>query len=341
MIDKQYVESRKIQFSGRSSYVLALPKKWVEEMGLRQGDQVILQKQNNTTLNIIVEGTHLKRNQEEVTIIESVKQPVGSIRRKLISLYLLGYNIIHIRSKEGQLSLAHRESIKDVVRRNLIGTEILFDSSQETTIQVLLGFPELSVENALRRMFTISTSMHKDALLALLKHDQEIAQGVIKSDDEVDRFGLYTIRQLKMAVSSDLILDRIGLNSPRDCLGYRLIVKSVERVADHACRIAQTTISSKNLTHPEILKKIAELSDYAISVFEDACKSLFKRDYHSADIVVEKADQINSLEKEIIEKIETIPKLKEMQVYRLIIDAIKRTSEYASDIAEIVLNLNA
>ena len=33
-------ETRKIQFTGKSSYIVSLPKEWVLDLGLKQGDQV-------------------------------------------------------------------------------------------------------------------------------------------------------------------------------------------------------------------------------------------------------------------------------------------------------------
>ncbi|MGI0075353.1 MAG: AbrB/MazE/SpoVT family DNA-binding domain-containing protein, partial [Nitrosotalea sp.] len=38
-------EMRKIQFTGKSSYIVSLPKQWITDMGLRQGDQVAVIRQ--------------------------------------------------------------------------------------------------------------------------------------------------------------------------------------------------------------------------------------------------------------------------------------------------------
>lgn len=82
--------------------------------------------------------------------------------------------------------------------------------------------------------------MHSDVLRVLRESDEKLAQDVIALDDEVDRFSLYVIRQLKMAVQNERILREIGLSNPRDCLGYRIIVKFVERIADHATYIGES-----------------------------------------------------------------------------------------------------
>lgn len=85
----------------------------------------------------------------------------------------------------------------------------------------------------MRRMCLITASMHKDALQALKESGKTLARDAIALDDEVDRFSLYVIRQLKMAVQNERMLREIGLSNPKDCLGYRIIVKFVERIAEN------------------------------------------------------------------------------------------------------------
>src|SRR5690348_18436857 len=118
---------------------------------------------------------------------------------------------MHLKSKTGRISPAQRDAVREVVRRNLVGTEIIADSSDIITIQVLLTLPELSVNTAVRRMFLIASSMHRDALVALKEKNYDIAMGVIRSDDEVDRFSLYILRNLVMATNNERILQEIRL----------------------------------------------------------------------------------------------------------------------------------
>jgi phosphate uptake regulator len=208
-------------------------------------------------------------------------------------------------------------------------------------LQILLSYPELSVENALRRMCLIAISMHEDATQALRELDKKLAQDVIALDDEVDRFSLYIIRQLKAAVQSESILKDIGLSNQRDCLGYRVIVKSVERIADHAVKIAENVVVLNKKINDSISQKISDMSSFAMSVFDDSTKALYKKDYLLADNVVAKAKTIVRMENEIIKAIAKKLEPSEVSSIRLILESIRRTAEYASDIAEIVLNLNA
>ena len=81
------------------------------------------------------------------------------------------------------------------------------------------------------------------------------------------------------------------------------------------------------------------MSTLAISAFEDAIDSLFKHDFNLAENVIEKAKEIVRLEKEAVLSSQKIG-IKEIASLRLLIESVRRTAEYASDIAEIVLNLN-
>lgn len=281
-----------------------------------------------------------KEKQDEAYIKASVTDNPDAIMRTAISAYLVGYNILHIRAPNQKvLSAKVRNHLKNFARHYLVGTEIVIDTPTELTLQVLLNYPELTVQNALSRMSIIASSMHKEALTALKKLDYTTAKSVIETDREVNRFGLYIVRLLKLAVSNPRVVKEIGLNTQRDCLGYRLIAKAVERTADHATKIAENTLCIKEPINDGFSEKLSELSALAISMFENAMDALFRRDFNLAESVIEKLSQVHKLEKEAVLMMQNI-KTEDAVNLRLVIESVRRTAEYASDISEVVLNLN-
>jgi phosphate uptake regulator len=337
--EHQKGEVRKIQFSGKSSYMLALPKKWVEEMGLGAGDSVAVEKQGDSSLIVTPRVGKITSGKTEALIEVTPKNKTDSIVRRLISIYLLGYSTILVKAKEGSLTSAQRDAVKEASRRHLIGTEIIADSREGITLQVLLSYPELSVKNVLKRMFLIAESMHRDAIRALVKLDKDSAGAVTKSDDEVDRFSLYAIRQLNMAVQNDFILREIELKNRRDCLDYRLIVKSVERVADHANKIAEGVLGIDAPVSQTLLDRILKMSEYGVGLFERAGLALFKGDYEAADTVVEQATDAVAMQEDLLNLIEKTKGSESDQALPLIVEDIRRTADYAADIAEVVINM--
>jgi phosphate uptake regulator len=332
-------EVRKLQITGGSTYIISLPKKWIKKVGLEKGSPLSIINQEDGSIIIVPEEMEKPKKPVEAIIEVSTDNEAQSIIRKIVSIYLVGYNIIFIRPKNQRLSSVQRTAIKNFTRRMLVGTEIIADSPTELILKVLISYPELSVQSALRRMCVITASMHQDAIAALREFDKELARDVVAMDDEVDRFGLYIIRQLKAAVQNERVMREIGLATGRDCLGYRLVTKAIERTADHAVEIAKNVLALKKPLKTEILREIDSIGELAVSVFNKATESIFKRDFQLANNTVQKAKEVALQEKEVVERVLKRAGIEEIANLRLIIESIRRTAEYASDIAEIVLNM--
>ena len=338
--DLKREEQRKLQMTGGSTYILSLPKEWVTRNQLQKGSLLVLAEEDDGSLSLFPSKLEKQEKKSEALIRVSTNDNQDAVMRKAISAYLVGYSILHIRAQGQQpLAVGLRNYLKNFARSYLVGTEIVTDSPTELTLQILLNYPELSVESALRRMAIIAGSMHREAVACLTSLDYSTAKAVVETDREVNRFSLYILRLLKMAVTNIRLVKDIGLSNPRECLGYRLIAKSVERTADHATKIAENMLSLKNPVSPNLLQNVHSLSSLAISMFESSVEALFRHDYNQAEGVIEKISQIHKLEKDAVISSNAV-NIEEIPNVRLIIESIRRTAEYASDISEVVLNLN-
>ena len=334
-------ETRKIQFTGKSSYIVSLPKQWIMDLGLKQGDQIRMVRKGSSTLELFPPKFESRSQKKEEAIIEiNSEEKAYSIVRKLISLYFLGYKTINVKPKDGRLSPIQRNTVKEAVKRMLMGSEIISDSSSGITVQVLVNLLELSVDGAFKRMIHLAKSMSSDALLAVKENNDELAQEVINTDDEVDRFGFYIIRQLKIAIQNEHMLKEMGFRNPRNCLGYRLVVKNIERTGDHAAFIAKDLLEFKKPVKKDILQKLQEMNEFCLSSLDDACLALFKEDYAQAERTIEETNDIVKFEKKVREASKSLKDDEEIYRVRRMTENIRRISEYASDIAEIVLNMN-
>src|SRR5687768_16569719 len=326
----QSEETRKLQYTGGSSYIVSLPKKWIQDLGLKQGDHVVILRQGNSTLQIAPASKRPIKEQKEATIEVCKDHNPYFIARKLIALYFLGFNVINVVPKEDRLLVEQREVIKNIIRRVLMGTEIIADSASGMTLQVLINLLDLSVDAAFKRMILIAKSMHADVMLALMENNIELAREVLKSDDEVDRFSFYIVRQLNIAIKNEYLLSEIGLQDSRSCLGYRLITKFAERIADHAVLIAKELIDSKRPVNLDIVKRITAMSNFALGDLDEACLSMFKQDYNSADKAIEKAREIDYLEKSIMNGLSNLRNMNDIYRVKIITENIRRVAEYAS-----------
>ena len=328
---------RKVQLTGGSTYIISLPKEWASDVGIKPGDYIQLIPQPDQTL-LLVPGEKVEERSEALIDAVSAKSP-EEVVREFIACYLTGYNVIRL--KFGKKVDEYKACLKDIMRSKLIGLETIEESTNQMVVRCFLGYMDFPIKDALKRIHSMTLSMCIDAIRSLKNHDKSLAKDVIQRDDEIDRLYLFVVRGLKLAVENRIVMKEMGLMSPRECLGYRLIVKSIERIADHAARIADI-ILSLNLSkiNSNLLKDISSIAERSYAIYQEAINSLYKLDIKQANDSIMKVKELTRMEKDLAERIfklkldvETITGL------RLILESIKRVAEYAADIAEIVINL--
>ena len=139
---KRIGETRKIQMTGGSTYIISLPKKWVEMNRVGKGDEVFVKEEDDGSLSI-ASKLEEKEQKDEALIRVASNDKQDAVMRKAISAYLVGYNILHIKSQGQQpLAVGLRNYLKSFTRNYLVGTEIVNDSPTDLTLQVLLNYQE-------------------------------------------------------------------------------------------------------------------------------------------------------------------------------------------------------
>lgn len=257
--------------------------------------------------------------------------------RILVSKYLVGYDIIRITSPNG-FSADERKFIKEAARKRLIGIEIVEESRTELVLQSLLNYQDISLDKSINSMYRIISSMLEDVLLSLEEHDLELAKDVILRDDDVDRFYLLTVRQLKAAIDDSPLAQKIGIGKSRDCLGFRLVAKCIERVGDHAQRIASNI---KDMVSPlNMDDDIMKLGRLSLNVFKDSMEAITTADAEYANNIIKASKKISGMAAHICSReCGTDERIGESK--RNILESLQRISEYSADIAEIAINMHA
>jgi len=94
----------------------------------------------------------------------------------------------------------------------------------------MVDYKRMMTIQILQRMFSINRSMLLDLGKAIASRDIGLAKDVIVREREIDRLYFLVVRQLKSAVEHQQISEKLGIKYQRDCLGYRIIVKVLERM---------------------------------------------------------------------------------------------------------------
>ncbi|MEM2000867.1 MAG: phosphate uptake regulator PhoU, partial [Candidatus Caldarchaeum sp.] len=226
--------------------------------------------------------------------------------------------------------------LKEVIRRWLVGVEIVEESAGELVAQCIPMHDSLPVKTSVERMAGITANMVKDAVMAFTNADLGLAEEVIKRDDEVDRFYHFVVRQLNIAVKDYTTLRSLDLNDPSECIVYALVAKNIERAADHAVSICRHTVSLKSY-QPEG-QDLSALAEEITSIFRRSLQSLLNSNLQLASKTLEMAA-------ESVLKVENSARRSNKPLaethYLLVLGSLRRILEYAEDIAEAAVNVSS
>lgn len=280
-----------------------------------------------------------KKQPHSVIEIASSEDPDENFRM-LVANYLVGYDVIRIVSSGG-FTAAERKYLKESARKRLIGIEIVEETRTEIILQNLLNFKDISLEKSLQSMFRIIHSMMEDTIVALRENDVELAKDIIQRDNDVDKFYLLSVRQIKAALDDSILAQKIGIRTSKDCLAYRLVVKLMERIGDHVNGIANTIIQMNDYKGNN--EEIIEMGILSHRLFQDSFKSVLEINMELANHVMRTSRISYALGSRIIQKSELAENSNCLygERQRKIIESFQRVAEYSADIAEMVINMKA
>ncbi len=326
------MEGRKIQITGGSTYVVSLPKPWVLAAGLKAGDTVFLDPRPDGSVVVLPRPADRPAARRKIFDIKA-EETRDHLLRKLIGSYIAGYGLIEVRFGTDMGPPARR-----VVRefcRMAIGPEIIEETRNSIVVQDLSDPAELSPEKSLRRMYMTARAMLEDAVLSLKKGDDALSRDVLQRDQEVDRLYWLVAKQYHLAHAIPSAADpraRIGL------VNVHLVAKLLERIGDHAARIAGVSpaISVKGLD-PKLAKELDAATKSAVQILDDAFHALVTLDIDAANRTVDARVPHQRMVDGLSHHVAT-RKGEELLALGTVVDSLGRTAGYATDIAEIAIN---
>jgi phosphate uptake regulator len=344
---------RRVQSTGRGSYIISLPKEWVKDIGLKRGSEIAFGLQPDASLVLVPrklrEMGFEESIQKEYCVNADPKEDPQSTLRMIKALYAIGADIIHIRFKSVEDAEKYRTETKNFVRDTFLGSEIIDETDDEITVQILIKHSEFPIEKAVRRMAIVALSANKDAIAALKNRSTTLFDGVINAHNDVNRLGLYVVRQLKYGIERNLFRE-LGFRTPKEFLLFRITVNDIQNIGENAMNIINNlgafqkliddeTLFVKDPIDEEIYAQLMHFNHLAHQLFEDAVKAMFKREYKEAEKLIERREGFKALENELI-MLMSSKKLDPnvASILRLIFDSSRRIMDYGQNMAELTLN---
>lgn len=328
------MELRKIQVTGGSTHVVSLPKKWVDRTGLGRSDTVAIHEEPDGSL-LLIPHSEGKVASRTLTVTLPDLPSEEEVVRRLVGAYLAGADEIHIRSK-AKMDPKVRQTIRDITR-DLVGVEILEESTNAMTLQDLVGVADMDLRKTLTRMQRIARIMYDDAVMALEARDIEAAKSVAQRDDELDRLLWMVSKQMHALLEQPRLAAKLSVR-PAEALNLFLAARALERMGDHAAKMCENVVELKGDTVPKaVIQSLVQQADAVRRIWDDAFTSLKRPDFGTASAAADRGEAAAKWRKSFPNLVRGLDH-ESVGPLVLIADSIDRTRGYAIDLAETAMN---
>ena len=323
------MESRKLQKTGGSTLIVSLPKKWIKKNNLKTGSEVRLIKQPDGTMTIDPGNYNIKKKISTVTCNNEESQ---HLFRDLIGVYLAGATEIKVVGNP-RLTVKERKTIRKF-SASVIGLEII---EEEATIAILNDMSNpgaLPLRTAIKRLYKIVNAMYSDSIL-ILEGTKELAADVVDRDKEADKLQWFIERQFNMMLEDSSLSRPLQATSFEGVI-YSNVARYLERIADHACRLAEIGYVAGLIPG----RKMLPLAKDAEYIMKEAMKSFINNEPRKATNNIDKGKKTMQKARKYFEN----KYKKEMEhplEFSIAVDAIMRTIAYSTDISEATINYAA
>lgn len=250
------METRRLQLIGGSSFMVSLPKGWVKENGLRQGDELTLDV--DETLIKLSPKKFTDDSVKKVYVKKIMKYDKEFLFRFILSLYLQGFDEIII--KDVAITTPVVINISEVAR-NFIGVELV-QAGDDGVIIKCLTTPEVDLLSLLLRMSEIVSGIIDSIDNAIMFKDYGELETVQKLEKDSDRL-YYLIKRYE---------NKLEINTD-----HKTVAGLLEDTAD------SLTILSVEIKDLEVASDILILLREIKDVFQSAFQSYMESDLESAE----------------------------------------------------------
>lgn len=328
---KSRMESRKLQMTGGSSYIVTLPKEWIESCNLKKNDTVYLENGTDGSLIINSRGDSGPRAKDRRRIEITDDMDTDLAYRLLVGSYMAGYDTIELTSKT-DMDPSISNAAEDFTQTS-IGFEILEEDGRNIVIKDLMDPAEMRPRKSLDRMRILVRNMIAETLAAL--KEGRSAPDLDKRDRDIDRLDWLIARQNHIFQSRPALYRKIGI-SPEEMTDFYIVSRIIERIGDH---VVSMNGYLANVDDPKALSDIAGIVEGMglASLFLESMDTLMGKDAVAAnDCIGRCRTALEGIVK--LHSVGTGLAADSAVAVSMLSSNVKRIIEYSIDIAEIAIN---
>jgi phosphate uptake regulator len=291
-------ESRRVQKVGYNSLSVSIPKQYVKDMNLKQGDSLLFREDSDGTLRLIP-ATRARVAARAVVRAEQAGS-AEMLTKLIVGAYALGYDTIEV---TGRVPLDHVtvERVLGTVKR-LRGMEVVESDVRHIVAQSFIDPTKFPVDSLIKRLQILVSNSLELVMASLDLVQTGSLDGMSRVQEEIDELYWLILRQLLVALNRRELASEIGIESPLHASGDRVSAKTLDEIGGIIEDIAQELLRlSERGTRmdPKVTASIRTLAAKAGEAFNTTVESLLTPDIKLIDRSLSLVEETMRLEKEV------------------------------------------
>ena len=328
------MEVRRVQLTGGSSYILTLPKEWINSLKIKKNTPLGINMQSDGTL--LITPKMMQEQIEKTMEFDATKTSVPTfLLRRLIGAYIAGYTSIKINSDKRIPETVH--NVVRIFTQTAIGQEVIEETNTSIIIKDLLNPIEMPFDRTIKRMHIIAKGMYEDTIRAIQKNNKKLIDDIKQRDTDIDRLHWLIARQYNTILRNVSLAEKMNITNGTASTSF-LISRIIERICDHIIGVAKNSSDiMKNEIDDKIIENIINACNQSLDLFSRSINSYFRKDIKNSNEIIESVAKLEDLCK----KINTMVLQKKGSIaisVGYIVESIKRIGEYSQDISETAIN---
>lgn len=325
--------SRRLQRMGAVTVGVSLPRDWVGRHGLSVGSPVFLHPLADGSL--VVRDRSDAEGARVVSINVRADRPREHLFRRLIAAYLDGAQEFRI-VEPGGLSAETRSMVRAFARRT-IQPEVVIEEGTSLLLRDVSRGSALDLAPLLKRMHQVVLRLQDEAAATYANAGRPSSVDWPNRDDEVDRHAWLIERILSLKSDLPAAGPAVPLGSIPQVL---LVVRALERAADHAVLIAEHGSRWAETSPPaRLVRTVEDFHAAGRRLLASAFAAALAGDADAANDLLDTGEALHAQHRTLFESIlsrqggASLADAGRVEL-ALLLQSIDRTVAYAQDLAE-------
>lgn len=324
---------RKIQQMGSSTLAVSVPADWAKHHEITKGDEVIIQRDENGGSLLIVPPD--PSVEDSKATIDVAALSADSLERAVVTQYVLGRQLIHIKSNEA-ITPTQRHAVFRAEQR-LMGLGIVEEGETSITVRCSVAPTDFDLPTLLRRLGRTEATMQSNAIEALLAGDDTGEERMEAHSAQLEKLFYLFLRIVFATYRNPRLNQAVGLSTGFPLIGFRSAAQDIRLMGNIAGDLAELAVDGTT-PPPTTATKFTAVDDSLKEATELIQIALTTPDYEATedarDALQSARDDIGEAQ-EHIEQQRPEPLLELQQALVL----LKRSLRHAEDSLEVATHL--